>query len=275
MGGKNWGIVLSFIAGAVALGCSVTATGGSSDGGATPGDASSQGDDGGSPEAGPYEAGSHPPPDAGMSSDGQADAPVDDGQAANDAPPTCPTPIPVDPRYVGGLIPPYQRPGSCTAAQIANFIQECVTAPSPQCQRDWPSDYYSTGCVGCINPTYAIGGPTGTGPIYQWIGDAITLNTAGCIALVDPTGGMACGDAYQRLANCVSNACYDCAGASDALIQQCGTNAVALSATCYSYWQTYNSACSADLADGGIGTRLCSDPTSIVTEYCGGSGDGG
>jgi hypothetical protein len=106
-------------------------------------------------------------------------------------------------------------------------------------------------------------------------------NYAGCIQLLDSSGGAACAGALNNASACNGVACdFPCMMASNTEYFNCLTTATG--GECMTYANTANSACMGDFADGGAsatctpGMGMAQNPDFqfILTLICGGA-DGG
>jgi hypothetical protein len=129
--------------------------------------------------------------------------------------------------------PPAGSPGSCTAAEITTFQQQCIEQQnvSSTC-----APTISGPCMGCLvsNPTDT---SWGVAVNQSDIGGGVAqLNFGGCFAT---QGSTACGEAMQALLECEDAVC---ASSSDvASLQACQTAADSAQCACYS--ETATTAC--------------------------------
>ncbi len=85
-----------------------------------------------------------------------------------------------------------------------------------------------------------------------------------------------CASAYQDIVQCiVASGCESCT--DSASYQACLNIILGTGGACATYYSTYQSACAADVADGGLlNGGVCSTTAEILSVICGnGSGDGG
>jgi hypothetical protein len=163
--------------------------------------------------------------------------------------------------------------GACTSSDIAGFITACDAAVSTNTSCNAWFNSASPTCLSCLGSTDA--GISRTGGLdsdYQ--GDFLGANLAGCVSIVD--GNSKCASAYEEAVQCLAAAgCLTCNDQTSA--NACQTTIFATGGACHSYILPYESACSADMADGGsFSGGPCSDDTAILSVICGnGSGDGG
>jgi hypothetical protein len=167
-----------------------------------------------------------------------------------------------------------QMKGACTSSDIAGFITACDSPNStaPGCN-SWFQGASPT-CLSCFGVTDA--GISRTGGLdtdYQ--GNLIGANYAGCLAIED--GNTACASAYENASEClVAAGCFTCINEQQQFSMCVQTAIIAPSGACHGYIGPYQSACMADLANGGALNGPCSDDTTVLSVICGnGSGDGG
>lgn len=200
--------------------------------------------------------------------------------AGEDAGPTCPgtvaaSQIPSAAAALGTTA----TPGSCTAAQITAFVEDCFgsalpdggSAPATACQ-DFQSDSANATCLKCAAPNNGQTLITG-GPILATAGGGAYANTPGCLVLTGGTAATQCATDYANELQCGDLACSSCDDVTSQGPdwQTCEQNQP--SASCTSYATAAQTDCATELADGGPGVE-CEDPNFVITVYCGG-GDAG
>jgi hypothetical protein len=162
--------------------------------------------------------------------------------------------------------------GACTASDIAAFVAACDSAPATATScNNWFQNASPT-CLSCLGATDA--GISRAGALdsdYQ--GNFIGANYAGCLAIVD--GNSVCASAYENAVQCFEAAgCGTCN--TQAQSNMCQMTIFSNGGACGTYIVAYNSACMADVTDGGAFNGPCADDTSVLSVICGnGSGDGG
>jgi hypothetical protein len=154
--------------------------------------------------------------DAAIDSSSRADAAPDAGDArapgvAHDASPAtdagdpgsscaagCPPAITFTPKWIP---PTGAHQDRCTAGQIAAFYDECLSAnaTSTTCAPFGPNgDSADRACAAClVTPST----DAAWGPLVQDKG-VVNVNLAGCVALLDVAGGVACAKAEVARAQC-------------------------------------------------------------------------
>jgi hypothetical protein len=166
-----------------------------------------------------------------------------------------------------------QMKGACTPGDIASFIKDCDSPYSTGVTCNTWFQGASPTCLSCLGATDA--GISRTGGLdsdYQ--GNFLGTNLAGCVAIVD--GNSNCASAYENVVQCLAaSGCFQCT--DQASFQSCEMMVFSSSAACRSYIAAYQSACMADMADGGsYNGGPCTDDTGVLSVICGnGSGDGG
>jgi hypothetical protein len=168
-----------------------------------------------------------------------------------------------------------QTIGACTASDISGYITACnsSTATNTTCQ-NWYSSA-SAACATCMQGPVTGGDPgTPTGQGAVWLdfrGDNIGGNVPGCL---DKQGMNGCAVAYQNYVECVFGAgCYQCTDQTSFN----GCLATVQQGACHSFVTSFQSACGADIADGGLlNGGACTTDQDVISVICGnGSGDGG
>jgi hypothetical protein len=257
MSPSKWlGLIAASLAGAVAVACSSSS---SSPPPPDAGGSSSSGSSGGSSSSGSSSSSS-----GGVASDGGGDS------GSCQASVTVFTP----PAYVAAV----GNQGVCSASDISAFVAACGSNGSQTMCDNWQNANImmeggaGTTCGNCVIAPMNNGG-TWTDPNGYF-----QPNYAGCVQLTDSTSGTMCAGALNGRLGCEGVACDSC---SNAAYQACVTSAD--STGCGQYLSAYNSACMAELADGGA-VSTCTpgaasmnsdvDLTYVVTLICGG-GDGG
>jgi len=188
--------------------------------------------------------------------------------------PACNAPAPsVPPSEVLPYVNVVQMKGACMPSDISGFITACDSAPSTTAACDMWYQGASPTCLSCLGSADA--GISRTGGLdWDYQGDFIGANLAGCLAIVD--GNTSCASAYENAVQCLAaSGCLTCT--DQASFQMCETTIFATGGACHGYIATYESACAADMADGGAFMGgPCSDDTEVLSVICGnGSGDGG
>jgi hypothetical protein len=163
--------------------------------------------------------------------------------------------------------------GACTASEIAGFINTCdATALHGPCNT-WFQGASPT-CVSCLFGSTDAGISRTGGLDTDYLGEFYGGNYAGCLAIVN--GSTTCASAYEEASQCyAASSCFSCMDQTS--WQKCEATIFASGGACHSYIVPYQSACAADLADGGaLMGGPCSDDTAVLSVICGnGSGDGG
>ena len=166
-----------------------------------------------------------------------------------------------------------KQAGKCTAAQLTAYVTACfsTTSTAATCTT-FTGASANTACAACLAPPAAASTP---GPIFLGSdGQPAGFNTPGCIELVDPMKGPACAPAYDAAGQCGASACSGCAVtdmASAQVANMCAT--AALKGTCSSFSTKADSACAADVADGGAAS-ICqlntdADIAAALALFCG------
>jgi hypothetical protein len=175
-------------------------------------------------------------------------------------------------------VPPYQPVvqviGACSASDITNYIAACdaPTSTNTTCNA-WFSGDASAACMNCLVGPVTDAGATGQGGIWIYQGSNIGPNVPGCL---DKKGMSSCASAYDAVVECLYAAgCGTCTDQNSE--QTCQTTIFGTNGACRSYLVTYQSACAADVADGGLlNGGPCSTDPDVLSVICGnGSGDGG
>jgi hypothetical protein len=129
--------------------------------------------------------------------------------------------------------------------------------------------------VSCLGVSDA-GTPDRSGALwYDWQGNVIGANAAGCDAIMD--GNSNCAVPYNAAVQClIAAGCGTCPTQTE--FQTCQQQVFASGGGCAGYLQPAQTACMNDFgADGGaLNNGPCSDDTQVLSIICGnGSGDGG
>lgn len=215
-------------------------------------------------------------PDSGSSDGSSGGAHVDGCEDA--AEPSCTAvAASVAPCEVPHYQPVAQAIGACSSTDIADYISACDSpgATSSACQ-NWFAGA-ATSCQDClVGPAQGSDAeaPSGQGAIWlDYQGQNIGANVPGCL---DKMGMSSCATAYQNLIECVFAAgCGTCT--DDSSETACQRTVVGSGGACASYSAPAQTACGADLADGGLlSSGPCSTDERVLSVICGnGSGDGG
>jgi hypothetical protein len=134
--------------------------------------------------------------------------------------------------------------------------------------------FFSTGgnqaCQVCLTVGAQDGG-TGTGALlFDYAGALIDVNWGGCVALVDPTSGPACAQAFEPLDQCDIQTCaLNPACVTEPLYEECIGIANGAGGACAAESAAL-SACGSFEADGGaLASGECSTDTDVVNVICG------
>jgi hypothetical protein len=104
------------------------------------------------------------------------------------------------------------------------------------------------------------------------MGQPVSGNVPGCIALEDSNGGSACANALEPLFQCVAIECASCKSQTD--FNNCEAAAKMTGGGCASYYSAADSPCGTDLAASGVGVTKCGYGTSselpdVINVICG------
>ncbi|HSQ65366.1 MAG TPA: hypothetical protein VLM85_19240 [Polyangiaceae bacterium] len=183
---------------------------------------------------------------------------------ASPPPPACPTPADVSTFTPPAFVPPAVHKGACTSQQIQDLYVACFasSAPATTCQAFQQSN---PGCMACVMTP-----PSSPGPMVQQSASIVTLNVAGCVAIVtsdsSPTG---CAARVQANLDCEGAACDAQCPVVDAqslqLYEQCTQSAETGGCSTYAQAQC--------ALDGGLGQCAVPDFKTgyfdIVPLFCG------
>ncbi len=226
-------------------------SGGGSDTGTTPTDDGGTGGDTGTTPV--VDSGTPPPDDSGP--------PVEAG------PPTCPA------AFNAGMLQPFvpvtQMIGACSSTQLGSYATACNGTNQTNCTNFLTAAANAT-CVTCLFGAPAdAGAVTSTGAfIFGTAADTSDFyNTPGCIALSEPDAGTGCEEAYFNRDQCLLVVCGQCS--TNASFSSCETTALAAGGPCATYAATENTACAAELADGGAKSNYCGTGAAILNKICG------
>jgi hypothetical protein len=240
--GSSGGATTGGSGGGVA-GSSGGSSGGSGSGGGT---ASSSG---GGADAGPgadaaFDATLPPSIDA-SSDDAQAeDAGVGSNCGVGDANGPC-TPQPLG-SCVPSYVPPVHAKGSCSAADVTTFYNDCISNGG-NCTG---SGLTSQACYRCLW-TQSSSSPWGAVVQYPWVsGYAFTFNVGGCYELIG--AGVPCAAAAEEEDECQIAACVGaCSLSSDTDWSACMNAAGEDGGECASYVNAVTTSCPASILDAG------------------------
>lgn len=168
----------------------------------------------------------------------------------------------------GAYVPVKQQLDACTSTQINDFVKACAAATSSSSAcGNFQVDSANSGCMACLVP----GGSAvnSGGVLVDPAGSRIIgVNTPGCVALADPSGGPACAQALAPLFQCESAAC----GSADCVTAPAATYAMCLSGSemtvCASEYSA-TSVCNAEYADGGAAVGACGTAAQVINRICG------
>jgi hypothetical protein len=171
--------------------------------------------------------------------------------------------------------------GTCATADITAFIAACGDNQSATSCGTWQDANVAgvmsaaatgTACGNCIFPTANNGG--------AWVDESgeFVPNFGGCLQILDPAHGTACGTAFDNDFGCAQFACSSCT--SDT-INACQTAANA--GSCNSYQTTSLTECAPELGTDGAGlacfpagtSNLIDPDWSFIVNLICGSADGG
>lgn len=218
------------------------------------------------------------PVDGGSFDSGaRADASVSDGGIAPDASSSC---APGDvstfqPAPYQGATGAYQ--GKCSAAQISAYYDVCLAANTTAATcAPFAGSGASSANKACASCIVTADTATKLGPVVEHTG-VLTINTPGCMELLDPTGGLTCAKAYQAFDECDRAACAaNCAvtdDASFALYQACVDQASSNGCSAFSQGLT----CAGAEADSGAAAACFNGKSfedlynAVVPIFCGAS----
>jgi hypothetical protein len=121
-------------------------------------------------------------------------------------------------------------------------------------------------CYQCISPQSDAGTQLATGGFVPIPGTTyVTSNIAGCMAILDPTNGPACAQAFEPLVVCELSACSSAACETD---QTCQPQA--RMGACSTEVADAQMKCAPELADGGAGAPCLSySDSQILNVICG------
>jgi hypothetical protein len=179
-------------------------------------------------------------------------------------------------------------PGACSATDIGAFVMACGDNGSDAMCNPWIAANVAgeggagTACGNCI-VTPANNGGAWVDVVAGLNQGGLYPNYAGCIQILDPTNGPACGAAMNTYSGCESVACDGCYGNSNRQGMACDNTISATGGECASYYSTFQSACMVDMAMGGandkctpaMGNGFDPDWQFILTLVCGSPSDGG
>jgi hypothetical protein len=251
MSPSKWlGLIVTSLAGAVAVACSSSNSNSPSDAGSSSGSGSSSG---GSSSG-------------GVSNDGGGDSGSCQMNVAGFSPPA--------------YVPAVANQGVCAASDIGAFVTACGSNGSQMVCDNWQNaNVMMEGGAGnaCGNCIIA---PMNNGGTWSDVNGFFQPNYPGCIQLTDTTSaGAMCAGALANRLGCEGLACDSCN--SNGSYKSCVTSVDPTE--CSQYLSAYTAACMADLANGGASSTCTPgaatmntdiDMTYIVTLICGG-GDAG
>ena len=171
--------------------------------------------------------------------------------------------------------PAVAHQGKCASTDISAFIAACGDSGSTTLCNTWKKANTGTSgtpCGNCILP-----GSTNNGGAWFDGTSRIVPNYGACTQLLDKTSGTACAMAYEAQWECVGVACDGCTTKTE--FDNCFTTVANSGGGCRSFALTYDTACTADFAEGGA-LNTCepttttgdADFTSIINLVCGGAG---
>jgi len=170
-----------------------------------------------------------------------------------------------------------QVTGACTGTEIGAYVAGCLTAGG-NCSTAVGS--LSTGCGNCLFASVQIGDaqvPATGGLLFNYNASAnLGPNYPGCIALKGGSAGAACAAAYEPLIQCIdASGCDTCTDTGT--FQTCYQTIATGSGPCATDYNNEQTACAAEIADGGVANGgVCTTDTEVLSVICGnGSGDGG
>jgi hypothetical protein len=171
-------------------------------------------------------------------------------------------------------VPPLPRSSRCTTEQIGDFYDACLgPAAADTACGGWTGNSANASCLGCLKtPSTA----SAYGVFIQFVGTALELNEAGCVALAEPCN-LECAKTWLASIECREAACTstNCPAQTEQIA--CATSAAGCSA-CEGYADA--ASCMTELTgpDHPAGT-LCAigsdegvtmdDYTSVATFMCG------
>jgi hypothetical protein len=181
-----------------------------------------------------------------------------------------------------------EHQGVCSATDIGAFIAACGDNGMDSTCNPWIAANVAgeggagSACGNCI-VTPANSGGAWVDVVAGLNQSGLYPNYAGCLQILDPTNGPACGAAMNAASACESVACDACYGNGNRQGAACDNTIQATGGECASYYNTANSACMADFAMGGandmctpgMGNTTDPDWQFILTLICGSASDGG
>jgi hypothetical protein len=152
--------------------------------------------------------------------------------------------------------------------QISQYLTACLgpSSTNQTCTAFVNASTSNLTCYQCIAPQADGGAQLATGGFVPVPGTTyVTTNTPGCIAILDPTNGPACAQAYEPLVMCELAACTSGTCPTD---QTCQPRARA--GACSTEFADAQTKCAADLTDGGAGAPCLNyTDTQILNVICG------
>jgi hypothetical protein len=163
-------------------------------------------------------------------------------------------------------VPAIPSQGLCTTAEINAFISACVD-PGTSCG-SWVNANVAgsidggagTPCGNCVEAPTAVN----NGGVWIDPEGLFAPNYAGCIQILDPTHGPACGAAFDNVLGCQSLACDYCPGVGVNDYDNC-VNATT-DAGCAGYQAVQTTACAYDFTSTGVAVQ-CSPSSGGTGDY--------
>jgi len=216
---------------------------------------------------------------SGGSSSGGNDSGGGGDSSGDDSGGTCPDNTPYTSETYATAV---AHQGKCEASDIAAFVAVCGDnyGTGAGCTAWWIANVAGdagtgTACGNCIAAPGNNGGSWSDPTSVQ--GSEAFPNYGACIQLLDPTNGPACAAALDNISACEGLQCDDCPDGDTYTACQATVDA----AICSTYNTTWESACTTDDADGGVGSTcspgsasMAYDPdfTFIINLVCGSVG---